>query len=83
MKSVDGTMLEVACHPVGPKIHDTILMLESKVFPSDALDRCYKTFQTNGNLGSAAVLFVREEVLTNTDRDAMFSFVFGPGMAVE
>jgi len=84
LESVDGTMPEVACHPGGPKILDAIkLTLDSRGFPSDALDRSYKTLQTNGNLGSAAVLFVLEEVLNNTDRDEIFSFAFGPGVTVE
>lgn len=75
----------IACHPGGPRILDAVLkgLMKEGSFPENVLESSYNTLYENGNLGSAAVLFVLYDMLNSTDKDDVLALAFGPGVTVE
>jgi len=71
-------------HPGGPNILDHVgKAFHNKGWSNCALQPSYDTLQNNGNLGSAAMLFVLAHQLETTDHDSLISLAFGPGVTVE
>ncbi len=74
----------LAVHPGGPNILDGMngVLLE-RGWPKNCLDASYATLHETGNLGSAAVLFVLDRLMRETENRKMAYFAFGPGVTVE
>lgn len=79
-----GSLPALAVHPGGPRILDDLVpVFQDRGWPEDALQPSFATLERTGNLGSAAVLFVLDRLLRETDaRDALL-LAFGPGVTVE
>jgi predicted naringenin-chalcone synthase len=75
---------DIAVHPGGPRILDGVLKaLVKEGFEENVLESSYDTLFENGNLGSAAVLFVLNDMLASTKADDVLALAFGPGVTVE
>lgn len=73
-------------HPGGPRILDTMTKVFTELgWRSAAMESSYQSFQTYGNLGAAAMLFILSRRLLNNDinEDKLISMAFGPGITVE
>ncbi len=71
-----------AVHPGGPSILDAVE--EGMKLPSDALDPSRKILNRYGNMSSATVLFVLEELLQQKElKPYGMALAFGPGLSVE
>jgi alkylresorcinol/alkylpyrone synthase len=71
-------------HTGGPKV---LRILEEQLqLPDDALARSWRSLKTTGNLSSASVLFMLEEILKSDDAkpgDYGVMIAMGPGFSVE
>jgi alkylresorcinol/alkylpyrone synthase len=73
-----------AIHPAGPKVLE--LIEEAMMLPHEKLAASWKVMQQYGNMSSAAVLFVLNEMLTNPPADPGdygIIVAFGPGVSGE
>lgn len=76
----------LAVHPGGPRILEAVgEVLYGLGWKDDSLEASYETFAQNGNLGSAAMLFVLAQRLERKDiaEDKLMTMAFGPGVTVE
>lgn len=74
----------LAVHPGGPNILEGLQsVFWERGWPDDCLESSFKTLRETGNLGSAAVLFVLHNLLSNTQEKDVSYFAFGPGVTVE
>jgi alkylresorcinol/alkylpyrone synthase len=73
-----------AVHPAGPKVLQ--LIQEAMLLPRDQLAASWKVLQHYGNMSSASVLFVLDEMLKNPPAepgDLGIIVAFGPGVSGE
>jgi alkylresorcinol/alkylpyrone synthase len=73
-----------AIHPAGPKILE--LIEDAMMVPRERLAASWKVLQHYGNMSSAAVLFVLDEMLKNPPAepgDFGIIVAFGPGVSGE
>ena len=71
-------------HPGGKKILDSIY--KSLHFTNGRLDASYKILKEYGNMSSATILFVLQEMMSAMDYhkpDIVFGAAFGPGLTME
>jgi len=71
-------------HPGGKKILDSIY--KSLHFTNGRLDASYKILKEYGNMSSATILFVLEQMMTTMSYhrpDILFGAAFGPGLTME
>jgi len=76
----------LAIHPGGPRILEAVGDVFFELgWPEDALQGSFDTFGQFGNLGSAAMLFVLANRLSQNDitEDKLITMAFGPGVTVE
>jgi predicted naringenin-chalcone synthase len=85
-KTDDLSRPALCVHPGGPKILEAVgsVFLE-RGWHKNALDASYKSFNSFGNLGAAAMLFVlaRRLALNDIEQDKLIMMAFGPGVTVE
>ena len=71
-------------HPGGKKILESIY--KSLHFTNGRLDASYKILKEYGNMSSATILFVLQEMMSPSDDhgpDTVFGAAFGPGLTME
>jgi predicted naringenin-chalcone synthase len=71
-------------HPGGKKILESIY--KSLHFTNGRLDTSYKILKEYGNMSSATILFVLQELMSSIDyrrRGTIFGAAFGPGLTME
>ncbi len=74
----------IAVHPGGPDILNHIAeILRDRGYPEGMLETSYQTLRSNGNVGSAAMLFVLAQTLPDLKEDRLGTLAFGPGVTVE
>jgi predicted naringenin-chalcone synthase len=74
----------LAVHPGGPAIlHHVGKVFQEWGWKEDALNSSYKSLQSVGNLGAAAMLFVLSRRLEQVDESRLVTMAFGPGVTVE
>lgn len=67
-------------HPGGKRIVDTIR--HSLALPDDALTHSYDVLKNYGNMSSATILFVLQQLMKK-DKGKIFGAAFGPGLTME
>jgi len=75
-----------AVHPGGLKLLQNFSKLIEDYGVQDGTEACkhsYKNLRLYGNLASAAILFILNDVCRNTDKDDLFFMAMGPGVCLE
>ena len=71
-----------AIHPGGRAIHDKVAA-ELSLDGEKVLAASYEVLRNFGNMSSATIFFVLEQILVSSDMGRIFTAAFGPGLAVE
>jgi len=89
-KSVLGNVKPHECgyavHPGGLRLLDNFAKLITDHGVPDGKEACkysYKNLRLYGNLASAAILFILNDVCRNTDKEHIYFMAMGPGVCLE
>ena len=79
----DASMIQWAIHPGGKKILEKVQ--KSLNISSKEIDASYKVLHDFGNMSSATILFVLQEIATKVQKKEkpIFATGFGPGLTME
>jgi predicted naringenin-chalcone synthase len=75
-----------AVHPGGLRLLDNFAKLIEDHGVKNGKDECkysYKNLRLYGNLASAAILFILNDVCRNTDKEHIYFMAMGPGVCLE